>query len=251
MARNFSKYAKHYDLHCYMQNICASQLIDSVKSNDFSRILEIGCGTGNYTQMLREKFPASCIKALDISQDMIEIARAKLDHAQVKFIVADAESIDLDGKFDFISSNATFQWFQHLEHTLTQYHHLLSDDGIISFSVFGPLTFVELSECLKEVYGEDVSISSNGFADGFKITQMLHNVFGNGVIEQRIFREEHGSLLELLTRIKYTGTGGNGARTNSWWTPKSIQKLEDVYRLKYGRIVATYQVLLCQAVNGP
>ena len=43
-----------------------------------TRILEIGCGTGKNLVRLREMFPGVDLTGLDLSQDMLEVARKKL-----------------------------------------------------------------------------------------------------------------------------------------------------------------------------
>ena len=93
--RNFSRYAGHYDKYCNIQNECAARLINKLNGADFHNILDIGCGTGNYTRLLRRKFPDARIKAVDISGKMIERARGKLSAEKTKFITTDAETINL------------------------------------------------------------------------------------------------------------------------------------------------------------
>lgn len=41
------------------------------------RILEIGCGTGRNLVALAERFPQACLTGLDLSADMLDVARAK------------------------------------------------------------------------------------------------------------------------------------------------------------------------------
>jgi ubiquinone/menaquinone biosynthesis C-methylase UbiE/glycosyltransferase involved in cell wall biosynthesis len=61
-----------------------------------SSVLELGCGTGNLLSALK---PARGL-GLDISAEMIRLARAKFPNLQ--FEVADAEAFDVDEKFDFV-----------------------------------------------------------------------------------------------------------------------------------------------------
>lgn len=65
IAHNFSRYAHLYDKYAGVQNQAALELVSSLKNNNFSKILELGCGTGNYTLMLREKFRDARIKAVE------------------------------------------------------------------------------------------------------------------------------------------------------------------------------------------
>jgi glycosyltransferase involved in cell wall biosynthesis len=61
-----------------------------------SSVLELGCGTGNLLSALK---PARGL-GLDISAEMIRLARAKFPNLQ--FEVADAEAFHVDEKFDFV-----------------------------------------------------------------------------------------------------------------------------------------------------
>ncbi|TXF90095.1 methyltransferase domain-containing protein [Neolewinella aurantiaca] len=47
-------------------------------ATDNLRILEVGCGTGHNLVSLAERFPAAEITGIDLSQDMLSIARKKL-----------------------------------------------------------------------------------------------------------------------------------------------------------------------------
>ncbi len=241
---NFSKYAKFYDKYSIIQNLCASKLISKIQTNGFKKILDIGCGTGNYTKLLRAKFPFAQIKAIDISKEMIELAKKKFPEDSIKFSIIDAEKIGFNEKFDFISSNATFQWFENLEKTLKRLKKILNKDGLISFSIFGPLTFYELDESLQLFGRQSVRVSASSFIGKEKIEKILKGIFGNFNIERQIYKEKFSSLKELLNRIKYTGTKGNGIR--SFWTANTISKIEDIYKEKFKNIIATYQVFFCK-----
>jgi len=68
------------------------------------RILEIGCGTGTNIQRLQFHFPDARILGLDLSEDMLEVARKKLgasDH--IRFLNAEYGTKRLDEEpFDMI-----------------------------------------------------------------------------------------------------------------------------------------------------
>lgn len=243
--KNFSKYARYYDRYSTIQNICASRLISKIERKGFDRILDIGCGTGNFTRYLKEKFPGAHIKAVDISEEMIERAKEKLPEG-VDFITADGEAIDVNEKFDLISSNATFQWFDDLEAALLRYRDMLNEGGIISFSIFGPLTFCELNTSLKDLLDRDISINSCNFVEMNAVERIMERSFKNVEIDNGTYKEDHDSLRELLRKIKYSGTRGDRIDNNGFWTPKIMDNLERAYRERYGSIVATYQVFFCK-----
>lgn len=244
---NFSKYAKYYDSYSTIQNLCALRLIEMVRANGIGKILDIGCGTGNYTKLLRHRFPSASIKAVDISKEMVGIAEEKLPDRLIEFIIADAESVSFKEKFDFVSSNASFQWFEDLETALLRYRGLLSESGIITFSTFGPLTFYELNSCLKELFGDNALINSTNFMEKPRVEELLKATFREAEVEEEIYKERHITLSELLRKIKYSGIRGVGISKKGLWTSKIMDELERVYRVRFEDIIVTYQVFFCKA----
>ena len=75
------------------------------------KLLDVGCGPGNSTQVLADAFPnALRIIGIDSSPEMIEAA--KDDHPDMEFRICDAlnlPSLGEDG-FDVVFSNACIQW---------------------------------------------------------------------------------------------------------------------------------------------
>ena len=245
---NFSRCARYYDRYSRIQNLCATRLINELDGGNFAKILDIGCGTGNYTKLLQDKFPEARIKAIDISEKMVEAAKKKLGNVGVEFIIADAETADLKEEFGLISSNASFQWFEDLRGTLLRYKRLLGKDGIISFSIFGPHTFYELNEALKELSGRDASISSCNFIKKPELAEILKGLFKKAGIHEEIYKDRYRSLSELLKIIKYTGTRGNGVNRRSFWTTDKIYNLDEIYKKRFKDITATYQVFYCKGI---
>ena len=205
---NFSRCAKYYDRYSTVQNMCALKLIEGIGKSHFNKILDVGCGTGIYTAILRKSFPFAVIKAVDISKEMIRMAREKIKDDSVEFIVADAETIKLKEDFDLITSNASLQWFDDLGMSLINYKDLLIEGGHIVFSTFGPLTFCELNISLRRLFGERLIINSGSFIEKSQIEEVLKDNFREIGVEERIYKERYGSLLELLEKIKYSGIRG-------------------------------------------
>jgi len=247
--RNFSRFARYYDKYSTVQNLCASRLAERIAANNLDKILDVGCGTGNYTKLLRDKFPLAEIKALDISQEMIEIARNKLQDRRTEFIIADGEAVDFTEQFDFITSNACFQWFEDLEGAIAKYRILLKKNGFILFSIFGPLTFYELNESLRELFKKEGLITSSNFFEKNKLNEILEKHFKRAMIEEDVLIERFNSTSELLNKIRYTGIRGNGLSIRHLWTAKMLDKLQKVYEKKFGNLITTYQVFYCRATR--
>jgi trans-aconitate 2-methyltransferase len=76
-------------------------------NHEVRRAADIGCGPGNSTQILHERWPEALIVGLDSSADMIEAARRRLPG--ISFEVADISNWR-DVGFDVILANAVIHW---------------------------------------------------------------------------------------------------------------------------------------------
>ena len=83
-------------------------LLARVNLSDPTAIVDIGCGSGNSTQVLCQRWPEAQITGLDSSPEMIEKARRA--YPQQDWVLADAASWQPETPFDLVFSNATLQW---------------------------------------------------------------------------------------------------------------------------------------------
>ncbi len=248
LINNFSRSAPFYDRYANVQRQAALELSQEVKEGPFRQILEIGCGTGDYTCALRNKFRDARILALDISREMIAVAKDKLKGERIDFMLADAESADLDERFDLITSNACFQWMMDLEKVLLKYRDMLKNKGIISFSMFGPRTFWELNISLRSVF-DDLSIYATSVAPLDKIECILKKHFKEVSVRESRYSESFTDLRQLLDKIKYTGVRGNVSGDKIIFSQRLLKELEKAYLHRFKQIRATYQVFFCVGKN--
>ncbi len=74
-----------------------------------SDVLEVGCGTGQLTEMLAGR--GFRLTVIDIGPSMIAAARRRLDSAAVSFQVTSFEDFTAAGaSFDLIASGAAYHW---------------------------------------------------------------------------------------------------------------------------------------------
>lgn len=102
------------------------------------RILELGCGTGNLSLLLRDRFPAAELELVDVSGEVIERCRARLgDVTGVTFHQVDFRDLALpEGHLDLVISSISLH---HLEDAdkrdlFRRAHGWLGNDGIITYS---------------------------------------------------------------------------------------------------------------------
>jgi len=78
----FSRAANNYDTLALFQKELAEELLNQLSAISYQlsaiKILDIGCGTGFLTYGLAEKFPYANIFGVDISHDMLKVARGKM-----------------------------------------------------------------------------------------------------------------------------------------------------------------------------
>lgn len=101
------------------------------------RIIDLGCGTGNSTDVVAQRYTDSNISGIDSSPDMI--AKAQSAYPQVSFEVADLQSLRTDGQVDLLFSNAAFQWLPSSRRieiiTRLVRDHISPDGGVLAFQV--------------------------------------------------------------------------------------------------------------------
>jgi malonyl-CoA O-methyltransferase len=239
--KTFSRISEKYDNYASIQNYTATKLIDMNVEDNFINILEIGAGTGIYTQLLTERFPYAKIYVQDISYHMLKIAADKLFSPRLSFFIGDGEDT-IRGKYCLITSNACLQWFSQLEKTLIKYKNLLSPKGAICFSTFGPLTLKELGASLKKVENK-YRLSAESFFTKGEIEIIFKRWFKNFTVKEETITYQYPSLKDLLTAVKYTGGISESKRV---WTRKMFDKLEEAYRKSFGDFFVTYQIFYCR-----
>jgi len=92
----------------------ARDLLAQVPLGRVRKAIDMGCGPGNSTQLIVERFPEAEVVGLDSSPAMLEEARKRLPG--LRFDAADATTWVPDATTDLVFANAIYQWVpQHLE----------------------------------------------------------------------------------------------------------------------------------------
>ncbi len=249
----FSRAADSYDNYAKVQTEVARRLAAKIilpkDISEISTILEIGCGTGNFTSLLVDKFPAARIVALDFSQEMIANARHKLKKSNIEFICAEGEQFleeTADRSFDLVVSNGSLQWFYDIDKALHNIARILTPGGSMSCSIFGPQSLNELGKGLHAIQTLPGSLAAQTFPQPERLQHALHNNFQEGKVEEELIEKEYSSAYDLLLHIKKTGTSGWQQNMQQPLTPSRLIKLDEWFEKTYGACKVTYQILYLQ-----
>ena len=99
-------------------------------------VVDLGCGPGNLTVTLRQRWPQARVHGVDSSEEMVREARALADE-RLSFELADLRDFRPAEKVDVLVSNATLQWVPgHLD-LLADLAGVLAPGGWLAFQVPG------------------------------------------------------------------------------------------------------------------
>ncbi len=86
----------------------AVELLARVPLENIKYVADLGCGPGNSTALLHQRWPAARITGIDSSPAMIAEARSALRDCQ--FVEADIRNWQPEQALDLIFANASLQW---------------------------------------------------------------------------------------------------------------------------------------------
>ncbi|WP_426451602.1 class I SAM-dependent methyltransferase [Paenibacillus sp. S-38] len=105
-----------------------------VESADASpRILDLGSGTGLFASLLSQKYPNAHFTLMDVSENMLEGARARFgDASNVAYIAADYSNYPFTEQYDFVISSLSIHHLTHEEkkRLFRTIHRILTAGGI-------------------------------------------------------------------------------------------------------------------------
>lgn len=129
-----------------------------------AQVLDVGCGQGGSYQALQQRFAQAQWIGVDLSAAQIAAAEQQLaqqrpwyqgvlkrlvGQAGPRCVQADAASLPLpDASVGMIWSNLMLHWHPDPPAVFREWRRVLSVDGLLMFSVFGPYTLRELGRAL-------------------------------------------------------------------------------------------------------
>lgn len=111
----------------------AVELLARVRHEAPSAVIDLGCGPGNVTRLLRERWPRAQVTGVDSSSEMLE--RAARDAPEIQWIQADIAKWDPGRPVDVLYSNAALHWLPHHETLFPRLFRALAPGGALAVQI--------------------------------------------------------------------------------------------------------------------
>lgn len=108
----------------------AQWIAEAAMLREGSRVLELGCGSGLFTHHFAAT--GAEVTALDISEDLLNIARGRALPSRVTFVCAAIEQYDAAAPFDAVIGSSVLHHLE-LRPALARIFQLLTPGGVMAF----------------------------------------------------------------------------------------------------------------------
>ena len=119
----------------------AIDLVNRICMESPKKIIDIGCGPGNSTEVLARRFKGAYIAGVDNSETMIAKAKENYPHLDFSLCDVGGDLTGLDKDFDIVFSNACIQWVPDHRLLLKNLLGLLGKAGVLAIQI--PFNFDE------------------------------------------------------------------------------------------------------------
>ena len=127
-AEQYSKFKKE-------RTLPAIDLANSINSENVRKVLDVGCGIGNSTAVLKRRFPNARIIGADNSDDMLVAARKNNPELEFMKLDASTDLVNISDRYDVVFSNACIQWIPNHRLLIKRLMELLKKDGTLAIQI--------------------------------------------------------------------------------------------------------------------
>lgn len=107
----------------------AADLLGRIRPADPRVVWDLGCGTGEITASLAERWPQAIVHGLDSSTEMLESAR---EHRAIHWVEGEIETWETADPVDVLFSNAALHWVEDHSRLFPRLFRLLAPGGILA-----------------------------------------------------------------------------------------------------------------------
>jgi malonyl-CoA O-methyltransferase len=228
IARAFGRAASHYDQHADLQRKVADALLHLVSPhNTVQDMIDLGCGTGYCSLMLRQQFPAGQLLALDMALPMLQATRQH-HIADCALLCADVQGIPLrDNLFDLIVSNLTIQWCARTELLFAELFRIARPGAQALVSTFGPETLREVKTAWARI---DNYVHVNEFVPLGVLMRHAQAVGFTCSYRTEVIQRLYPSIQEVGKELKGLGAYNmNRDQAQGFTSRKALAKAEQVF----------------------
>lgn len=251
IANSFSQAAQTYDAWSFIQTLVARRLC-SLLPDAAERILDMGCGTGLMTDLVRKKYRTAFITGVDPARGMIELCEKRFAHdKRMTFVANTAEQYAAPCSFDLIVATCSAHWFPDKQKVLNNFRTSLTPDGRVAAAI-------PLEGSLPELY-ESFRVATGSDMPGLKLLspEEYYALFSEAgfALEQAIVEEIRMTLPDAmfaLNSLRKIGGAPKGLSDSSPIPDDQLHRLVDFYHEHFSTVNGvhqTYQFLFCAARN--
>jgi malonyl-CoA O-methyltransferase len=243
IGNSFNRCASKYDKFARVQQEIGERLFERLQYLAIQPryILDLGCGSGLFSQRLKKLYPKAQIVGLDLAYLMLNQAKLK-QQWRCKWGLVNGDMTNLpfaNGTFDLIFSNQVIHWSSPLNKVMQELNRVLRKDGCLMFSTLGPDTFKELRTAFNQV---DKFAHVNDFLDLHIIGDCLvKEYFLDPVMDMEYLTVKYAALKDLLHALKNQGVKNiNPSRKrgltgkDAWNTFTQQMVMQLTYEVIYG-----------------
>lgn len=130
----FDSWSRRYDRDL-LQSLFfrpSHQMLLAMMGPEHRRVLDVGCGTGQFAARVISELPETQVWGLDLSEGMLEKARERLQAAgdRVQLVQADSENLPFpDDLFDAVTCSHSFHHYPKQRKVVAEMHRVLRPGG--------------------------------------------------------------------------------------------------------------------------
>ena len=257
----FSEAAAHYDEFAHHQAEIATQLASLLpRGAPPANIVEIGSGTGLFTQELWKSYPQAKIKAVDLAKGMMQACaqryacyvEAMKDSSvaqkleAMEWIVADGEQYSAEPAVDMIASSCAVQWFKEPKNIARHFASYLAPGGWVVLAVPLEGTLHELSWAVEQAL--QLEMPTVQLAEEAMYRQEFSSA---DWVSAEVWSEDvthwYDHPRDVLRHVKRIGASCSRQRRWSPLTVGELHRMMSIYSTRFedasGRVPCTYRVV--------
>ncbi|MFT6030064.1 MAG: malonyl-CoA O-methyltransferase [Oleiphilaceae bacterium] len=252
IAQSFGLAANTYDSVAHFQRWVGEKLMEKIPDCSPETIVDLGCGTGYFSESLSNKYPNASYIGMDLSESMARFAKGH-HVSEYSWVTGDAESLTFrDGSIDLIFSSLAIQWCANLPLLMKEIKRVLSPKGIFVFSTLLDGSLAELKSAWSEV--DDHQHVNDFFLKEDYQQAVLESGLAIKLLSEETKILKYQKLTELMRELKELGAHNlNAQRSIGLMGRNKLSGVISVYekfRVNQSYLPASYEVLWGVLIKG-